>query len=220
MPVLCGAKNVDEIKERGIRRRLEVARWPPNLRSNRTDICLVPRQNRVLAPIAAYRPFGFLDCSFPPAAVFACHGQCSARSRSTPSQALYRCPPRERLIESARTLFCRYGINSVGVDAIIESGRNRQDHALQVVRLEGRSGRSRARPRRPQLAQLVSDLDRRTGRQRARAVGRASAPRSRSGSAATISSAARSSMRSANPTRPTTGCAPWRSRTRPSCSIV
>lgn len=29
--------------------------------------------------------------------------------------------PRERLIESARTLFCRYGINSVGVDAIIEA---------------------------------------------------------------------------------------------------
>lgn len=30
-------------------------------------------------------------------------------------------PPRERLIESARSLFCRYGINSVGVDAIIEA---------------------------------------------------------------------------------------------------
>lgn len=30
-------------------------------------------------------------------------------------------PPRERLIASARTLFCRYGINSVGVDAIVES---------------------------------------------------------------------------------------------------
>ena len=30
-------------------------------------------------------------------------------------------PPRERLIESARVLFCRYGINSVGVDAIIEA---------------------------------------------------------------------------------------------------
>lgn len=32
-----------------------------------------------------------------------------------------RLSPRERLIESARTLFCRYGINSVGVDAIIEA---------------------------------------------------------------------------------------------------
>lgn len=30
-------------------------------------------------------------------------------------------PPRERLIESARTLFCRYGINSVGVDAIVDA---------------------------------------------------------------------------------------------------
>ncbi|MCG6207520.1 TetR/AcrR family transcriptional regulator [Rhodopseudomonas sp. HC1] len=30
-----------------------------------------------------------------------------------------RMSPRERLMESARTLFCRYGINSVGVDAII-----------------------------------------------------------------------------------------------------
>jgi AcrR family transcriptional regulator len=29
--------------------------------------------------------------------------------------------PRERLIETARTLFCRYGINSIGVDAIVEA---------------------------------------------------------------------------------------------------
>jgi len=28
--------------------------------------------------------------------------------------------PRERLMESAKVLFCRYGINSVGIDAIIE----------------------------------------------------------------------------------------------------
>ncbi|MBI5130856.1 MAG: TetR/AcrR family transcriptional regulator [Rhodopseudomonas palustris] len=32
-----------------------------------------------------------------------------------------RISPRDRLIESARVLFCRYGINSVGVDAIIEN---------------------------------------------------------------------------------------------------
>lgn len=32
-----------------------------------------------------------------------------------------RLAPRERLIESARTLFCRYGINSVGVDTIVEA---------------------------------------------------------------------------------------------------
>jgi AcrR family transcriptional regulator len=30
-------------------------------------------------------------------------------------------PPRERLIEAATRLFCRYGVNSVGVDAIVES---------------------------------------------------------------------------------------------------
>ena len=30
-------------------------------------------------------------------------------------------PPRERLIESALSLFCRYGINSVGVDAIVDA---------------------------------------------------------------------------------------------------
>jgi AcrR family transcriptional regulator len=30
-------------------------------------------------------------------------------------------PPRERLIETARSLICRYGINSVGVDAIVEA---------------------------------------------------------------------------------------------------
>jgi AcrR family transcriptional regulator len=30
-------------------------------------------------------------------------------------------PPRERLMESARALFCRFGINSVGVDAIVDA---------------------------------------------------------------------------------------------------
>jgi AcrR family transcriptional regulator len=29
-------------------------------------------------------------------------------------------PPKERLLESARRLFCRYGVNSVGVDSIID----------------------------------------------------------------------------------------------------
>src|SRR5436305_4770653 len=29
--------------------------------------------------------------------------------------------PRERLIEAATRLFCRYGVNSVGVDAIVEA---------------------------------------------------------------------------------------------------
>lgn len=38
-----------------------------------------------------------------------------------PGEATSASPPRERLIESARALFCRYGINSVGVDAIIEA---------------------------------------------------------------------------------------------------
>ncbi len=33
---------------------------------------------------------------------------------------LTRSPLREWLIESARNLFCRYGINSAGVDAIVE----------------------------------------------------------------------------------------------------
>jgi AcrR family transcriptional regulator len=30
-------------------------------------------------------------------------------------------PPRDRLIEAATRLFCRYGVNSVGVDAIVEA---------------------------------------------------------------------------------------------------
>jgi len=29
--------------------------------------------------------------------------------------------PRDRLIEAATRLFCRYGVNSVGVDAIVEA---------------------------------------------------------------------------------------------------
>jgi AcrR family transcriptional regulator len=41
--------------------------------------------------------------------------------REAPPAAKAQLPPRERLIESARALFCRYGINSIGVDAIIEA---------------------------------------------------------------------------------------------------
>lgn len=37
------------------------------------------------------------------------------------AEAKVAAPPRERLIESARVLFCRFGINSVGVDAIVEA---------------------------------------------------------------------------------------------------
>jgi len=37
-----------------------------------------------------------------------------------PAEDAHQPPPRERLIESAKTLFCRYGINSVGVDTIVE----------------------------------------------------------------------------------------------------
>ena len=40
---------------------------------------------------------------------------------SRPAESASAPPPRERLIESARALFCRYGINSVGVDAIVEA---------------------------------------------------------------------------------------------------
>lgn len=36
------------------------------------------------------------------------------------AEAEEKVPPRERLIESAKNLFCRYGINSVGVDAIVD----------------------------------------------------------------------------------------------------
>ena len=60
-------------------------------------------------------------------------------------------PPRERLIESARTLFCRYGINSVGVDAIIEAAGTAKTTLYKlfgskdglveaVLEREGRSG--------------------------------------------------------------------------------
>jgi AcrR family transcriptional regulator len=41
-----------------------------------------------------------------------------------------RLSPRERLIEAATRLFCRFGVNSVGVDAIVEAAGNRQDDSL------------------------------------------------------------------------------------------
>jgi AcrR family transcriptional regulator len=47
--------------------------------------------------------------------------EAAAQIDTSPAEALAPLPPRERLIESARTLFCRYGINSVGVDAIVEA---------------------------------------------------------------------------------------------------
>src|ERR1700751_5914873 len=40
---------------------------------------------------------------------------------AAPASALPIAPPRDRLIEAATRLFCRYGVNSVGVDAIVEA---------------------------------------------------------------------------------------------------
>jgi AcrR family transcriptional regulator len=48
-------------------------------------------------------------------------GAAPIQTDSGSAEAISLPAPRERLIESARVLFCRYGINSVGVDAIIEA---------------------------------------------------------------------------------------------------
>src|ERR1700745_2756253 len=45
--------------------------------------------------------------------------------------------PRERLIEAATRLFCRYGVNSVGVDAIVEAAGTAQTTLHPVFRSEG-----------------------------------------------------------------------------------
>lgn len=42
-----------------------------------------------------------------------------AHPHALPSESRADSPPRERLIDAATRLFCRYGINSVGVDAIV-----------------------------------------------------------------------------------------------------
>ena len=42
------------------------------------------------------------------------------RSHPTPTADEPQPSPRDRLIDSAKNLFCRYGINSVGVDAIVD----------------------------------------------------------------------------------------------------
>ncbi len=42
-------------------------------------------------------------------------------ARTAEAAGLPLAPPRERLIEAARRLFCRYGVNSIGVDAIVEA---------------------------------------------------------------------------------------------------
>lgn len=44
----------------------------------------------------------------------------SAESGSVPTRGAPRQSPKERLIEAASELFCRYGIGAVGVDTIIE----------------------------------------------------------------------------------------------------
>jgi AcrR family transcriptional regulator len=41
-------------------------------------------------------------------------------------------PPRDRLIEAATRLFCRYGVNSVGVDAIIDAANTAKTTLYKV----------------------------------------------------------------------------------------
>jgi len=45
----------------------------------------------------------------------------AAVSETEEASARRPASPRDRLIEAATTLFCRYGVNSVGVDAIVEA---------------------------------------------------------------------------------------------------
>ena len=41
-------------------------------------------------------------------------------------------PPRERLIDAATRLFCRYGVNSIGVDAIVEAANTAKTTLYKV----------------------------------------------------------------------------------------
>ena len=115
-------------------------------------------------------------------------------------------PPRDRLIDSAKKLFCRYGINSVGVDAIIEQAGTAKTTLYKLFGSKDGLVEAVLEQRGPVLAFVVS---------RPRSTGRAVRPvsgstvlgrRSRSGSAATISSAARSLTLSANSTKLTIAC--------------
>src|SRR5258706_15446469 len=45
--------------------------------------------------------------------------------------------PRDRLIEAATRLFCRYGVNSVGVDEIIAAAGTAQTPLFRLFRSEG-----------------------------------------------------------------------------------
>ena len=66
--------------------------------------------------------------------------------------------PRERLIAAATRLFCRYGVNSVGVDAIVEAAGTAKTTLYKlfgskdglveaVLEREGRAGAAGSSPR-------------------------------------------------------------------------
>ena len=113
--------------------------------------------------------------------------------------------PRERLIEAATRLFCRYGVNSVGVDEIVAAAgtakttlyrlfRSKDGLVEAVLDCEGRAWR----------AWFLAEIDAAGGPALARLH--------------RIGPALRLWLRSPKATRPTTACVHWRSPTRRSCS--
>ena len=55
-----------------------------------------------------------------------------AEGTHTTAEARELVPPRERLIEAATRLFCRYGVNSIGVDAIVEAANTAKTTLYKV----------------------------------------------------------------------------------------
>ena len=113
--------------------------------------------------------------------------------------------PRDRLIEAATRLFCRYGVNSVGVDEIVAAAgtakttfyrlfRSKDGLFEAVLECEGQAWRTWF---------LAEVMDPAAARSRGFT---ASARRCGSGLVARTSTAVRSSMRSVKATRPTTAC--------------
>src|SRR5581483_820877 len=108
----CGAKGVRNQRNEGLN---EIR--APNSRSNQSQtreqlLAHAARTDRSVGPCRALPARGKgEDMDAHPAAATEVDHATTLRPAS----------PRDRLIDAATTLFCRYGVNSVGVDAIVEA---------------------------------------------------------------------------------------------------
>src|SRR5712672_320329 len=121
MPTLSQCKKLQGYKGGRCRLSDPMTGPPPKTGANSAPVCVVCGHGRTLP---GQTDQSFFSIAQSPSRGYGCKMNLSMpaetdRSLGEPEETL--AAPRDRLLDAATRLFCRFGINSVGVDAIVEA---------------------------------------------------------------------------------------------------